>query len=311
MHRSPGRQWQPFALLSHLASFWQPQLGRLRQYPPRPLRLPVRYNQTPCPANPPAIAVVTPSFQQGAFLGRTLRSVLDQSYPRLEYVVQDGGSRDESLAVLERHGARLHSWESTPDAGQADALNRGFARTTGPIMAYLNADDILLPGTLAHVAGFFATHPAVDVVYGHRILIDEHDQEIGRWVLPSHSDLALVWQDFVPQETLFWRRRLWERAGGGVATDYRFALDWELLLRFRAAGAHFARLPRFLGAFRVHADQKTARQLHDIGRSEIERLHLRQHGRVLSEADIARRVRPYLRRHLIVVGLYRLGLLRY
>jgi glycosyltransferase involved in cell wall biosynthesis len=291
------------------SSLFAPKLGCLRQYPPRPLHLPDHYQQTTCPSEPPKISLVTPSFNQGRYLERTLCSVLDQAYPRLEYVVQDGGSSDDSTSILQGYSTRLHHWESAADAGQAAALNHGFARTSEPIMAYLNADDVLLPGALAAVARFFAAHPEVDVVYGHRILIDAEDQEIGRWILPAHSDLAIVWQDFVPQETLFWRRRLWERSGGYVDEQFHFALDWELLLRFRRAGARFVRLPRFLGAFRVHEQQKTSSQ-QTIGRAEIERLQIQEHGRILSEGEIARRVRPYLLRHLFYAGLWRLGLLR-
>src|SRR5262249_1995819 len=179
------------------------------------------------------IAIVTPSFNQGAFLERTLASVLGQQYPRLEYVVQDGGSTDGTLAVLQRYRDQLTHWESVRDRGQAHAINLGFRRTTGDIMAYLNSDDLLFPGALAFVARYFAAHPQVDVVYGHRVIIDEQDQEVGRWVLPPHEDEVLSWTDPVPQETVFWRRRVWERVGGAMDESFQFALDWDLLLRFR------------------------------------------------------------------------------
>ena len=97
----------------------------------------------------------------------------------------------------------------------------------------------------------------MDVVYGHRLMIDQTDGQIGAWVLPPHSDLALTLADFVPQETLFWRRRIWDEAGGFVDPRFGYALDWDLLLRFRDAGAKMVRFPRFLGAFRIHAEQKT------------------------------------------------------
>src|SRR5262249_31682147 len=150
----------------------------------------------------------------------TLLSVASQAYPALEYVIQDAGSTDGTLEILRRHSGVVTHWESTPDAGQAAALNRAFARTTGEIMGYLNADDILLPGALHYVARAFADRPDVEVVYGHRILIDEDDREIGRWVLPPHDDGALAWADYVPQETLFWRRGLWERVGGSFDERY-------------------------------------------------------------------------------------------
>jgi glycosyltransferase involved in cell wall biosynthesis len=259
---------------------------------------------------PPLITVVTPSFGQAQFLERTLGSVLGQDYPRLEYVVQDGGSRDGTVAILERYQGRLARWVSAPDRGQAHAVNLGFAGSRGEVMGYLNSDDLLLPGALHAVAATFERHPDVDVVYGHRVVIDEEDGEIGRWVLPAHDDEVLSWADYVPQETLFWRRRVWERVGSGVDESFRFALDWDLLLRFRDAGARFLRIPRFLGCFRVHAAQKTSTRMEDLGLLEMARLRERCHGRSVTDREIRRHTRPYLWRHLVEHKLYRLGLVR-
>lgn len=287
------------------------RLNRLVHYAPRPLRLPARYYRLPpLPQPPPSFSIVTPSFNQGQFLEATLRSVLDQNYPALEYVVQDGGSTDESLQILERYRSRLHHVESRRDNGQAHAINLGFQKATrGQIMAWLNSDDLLLPGTLHYVADFFARHPEVDVVYGHRIIIDTQGREVGRWVLPPHCDTMLQWADYVPQETLFWRRRLWERVGG-LDESFQFAMDWDLLLRFRDAGARFVRLPRFLGAFRVHAEQKTSAELIDKGAPEMARLRQRLHGRSVGLDDIRRHMRGYMIRHALYNRLYQLGLYR-
>jgi glycosyltransferase involved in cell wall biosynthesis len=240
---------------------------------------------------------VTPSFAQGDFIERTMFSVFGQGYPSLEYAVQDGGSTDQTVDVLRHHEAALSHWESTPDAGQADALNRGFARTSGEIMAYLNSDDLLLPGSLAYVARYFAAHPSVDVVYGNRVLIDELDRRIGIWVLPRHDDATMTLLDFIPQETLFWRRSVWDAAGGAFDTSFGFAIDWDLLLRFRDSGARFARLPRFIGAFRVHEAQKTQRQ-QELCDTECDRLRLRVHGREVPHSEAVERVAPYIQRHL-------------
>jgi len=259
----------------------------------------------------PAISIVTPTLNSGRFLERTLRSVLDQDYAPLEYTVKDGGSSDGTLVVLDRYRDHLAAVYIGKDAGQADALNQGFRQTTGEVMAYLNSDDLLLPGTLRYVARYFLTHPTVDVVYGHRVLLDENDQEIGRWVLPPHESRVLSWADYVPQETLFWRRRIWEQIGAQLDDTLHFAMDWDLLLRFRAAGARFARLPRFLGAFRVHQGQKTSARMIDIGAQEMARLRERQHGRPVTPAEIQRYVRGYLLRHMACQKLYRLGILDY
>jgi glycosyltransferase involved in cell wall biosynthesis len=263
------------------------------------------------PSPAPLISIVTPSFNQAHFLERTIQSVLNQDYPALEYIIRDGGSTDETLAVLDRYRDRLAHCASQKDNGQAHALNLGFARAAGEIMAYLNSDDLLLPGALAYIAAYFAQHPEVDVVYGHRVVIDENDNEIGRWVLPPHDDKILRWADYIPQETLFWRRRIWERSGGALDESFRFALDWDLLLRFQGAGAKMVCLPRFLGAFRVHPAQKTSTQLEDVGAEEMARLRQRCLGRPVSWAEIGRGIGPYLAKSVIYHGLYRGGVLQY
>ena len=285
--------------------WWRfPRLGVLGQQEPAPLRVPAWYPRKRPPVPAPRISVVTPSYHQGAFVERTLRSVLDQGYPDLEYVVQDGGSDDGTLDVLRRHEHRLAGWESVPDSGQADALNRGFARTTGEIMAYLNSDDVLLPGSLAYVAGYLSAHPEVDAVYGHRVLIDSEDRQVGVWVMPPHDDEMLRWSDSIPQETLFWRRSAWDRAGGRMDPSFRFALDWDLLLRLVESGSRIVRLPRFLGAFRVHDEQKTQAQI-EVGEEESLRLRRRCHGREVPWEEAYRQLQPFLRRHLAYHTAYR------
>ena len=285
--------------LGHIRSMAQPRIGRLVHHEPRPLRVPEGYLQSAAPRDPPRISIVTPSYQQGRFLARTIYSVIGQGYPNLEYVVQDGGSTDETLEVIRGVESELTAWASEPDSGQADAINRGFERTTGEIMAWLNSDDLLLPGALAYVAAYLAQHPHVDVVYGNRLMIDENDGEIGTWVLPKHDDVMLTNVDYVPQETLFWRRSIWEAAGGRMDTDFGYALDWDLLLRFREAGGTIVRLPRFIGAFRVHDDQKTSAQ-DDLGAVECARLRERVHGRPVSPEEAGSMTVGYLRRHVLV-----------
>jgi glycosyltransferase involved in cell wall biosynthesis/GT2 family glycosyltransferase len=274
----------------------RPRLGVLKQHAPRSLTAPPRQMPRANPA--PRISLVTPSYRQAEFIERTLRSVLDQTYPALEYFVQDGASDDGTVAILERYADRLAGWESRRDAGQSEALNRGFARTTGDIMGWLNSDDLLLPGALARVADHFHDHPEVDVVYGHRIVIDEDDAEIGRWILPPHDNAVLSWADYLPQETLFWRRRLWDRTGARIDESFRFAMDWDLVVRFREAGARFARVPQFLGAFRVHRHQKTSAVLLENGFREMDRIRERALGRVPSGIEVRKAIAPYLRRHV-------------
>ena len=239
--------------LRTLRRFFLPKVGVLDQYPPKPLLIPRSYlpeGSVPASRPLPFISIVTPSYNQGEFIERTLRSVLDQGYPNLEYIVQDGDSKDGTLEVLRSFQKQLTYMDSRQDDGQAHAINLGFQRTSGEIMAFLNSDDILLPGALRYVGDYFTSHPEIDVVYSHRVIINENDQEIGRWILPPHDNDVILWADYIPQETLFWRRSIWEKVGGRLDESYRFALDWALIMRFRMAGARFKRLPRFLAAFR-------------------------------------------------------------
>jgi hypothetical protein len=273
-------------------------------HPPEALTVPRRYLRTSPPSPAPSITVVTPSFQQGRFLEQTILSVVEQGYPALEYVVRDGGSSDDTLEILKRHSDSLARWESAPDRGQADAINLGFAGTSGELMAFLNSDDLLLPGSLAYVAGYFARHPDVDVVYGHRMLIDEHDRQVGAWLIPARAERVLQWTDCIPQETLFWRRDIWEAAGARMDESFSFALDWDLLLRFREAGARMKRVPRFLGAFRLHSNQKNSVLL-DAGERESAALRIRANGHPVSPHAAHAHMQPLMLQHILLHSITR------
>jgi len=281
------------------------------QYPPKPMQIPAHYHQALSfdSASRPLVSIVTPSLNHARFVERTMQSVLEQNYPDLEYIVQDGGSTDGTLQILEKYRARLKSGESRPDTGQANAINLGFQHASGEIMAWLNSDDLFLPGTVAYVVRYFLDHPEVDVVYGHRINIDERDQEIGRWIMPAHDDELLRWADYIPQETLFWRRRIWNQAGAALDESFQFALDWDLLLRFQDVGAKFVRLPRFLAAFRVHSAQKTQAAINGTGQVEMHRLRVRNHGRDVTWFEIKQHTKSYLLRSRLMRRAHRLRLL--
>jgi glycosyltransferase involved in cell wall biosynthesis len=309
------RAYQKRRIRERIRLWLQPRIGVLYHYPPRPMKVPrryMKYKDKPVEAEVlPVISIVTPAFNHAAFIERTLISVLEQDYPKLQYMIQDGGSDDGTVDILKKYDGRLFRWDSRKDNGQAEAINLGLKESTGDIMSYLNSDDLLLPGALQYVARYFLDHPEADVVYGHRVMIDEYDQEIGRWVLPPHDDAVLSWADFIPQETMFWRRRIWEKAGGYINEEFKFAMDWDLILRFREAGAKFIRVPRFLGAFRVHPHQKTSKEIADQGDKEMNRLRERTLGRSVSEAEINLNLKKYMKRHILHHKLYRAGLLRY
>ena len=294
-----------FPLLVGLPTLWS--CFEQAQHLPIPMRPP---GPVPPPGRPLSISLVTPSYGQAEFLERTLLSVLGQGYPWLHYRVQDGGSSDGSVSILEKYQDRLGGWESAPDGGQAQAINRGFAHSQGEIMGWLNSDDLLLPGALNYVARYFLEHPQVDLVYGHRVLIDRRDQEIGRWLVPPGQDEILGWADLIPQETMFWRRSLWEKVGGRLDESFQFALDWDLLLRFREVGASMRCLPRFLGAFRIHDQQKTSAQILTIGEAEMFRLRERSLGRRVNQQEVFEACCPFYRRAKRQHFLYRMGWLK-
>ena len=298
-------------LKAKIKHFFRPRIGILYQYEAQPLNLPTHYHKAILLDKIPTISIVTPSYNQAEFIERTILSVLNQAYPQLEYIIQDGGSTDTSTDIIKSYASSLKHWESKKDNGQSHALNLGFQHAKGEIMAYLNSDDLLLPGTLNYVARYFNQHPDVDVVYGHRVVINSDDNEIGRWVLPQHDSEVLEWADYIPQETLFWRRSLWEKVGGNIDETFRFAMDWDLILRFKNVNAKFMRLPRFLGAFRAHEQQKTSSQISEVGEQEMKRLRKRCHGRQVTHREIIKHIRSYQIRHVIYNKLYRLGILRY
>ncbi len=215
-------------------------------------------------------------------MARTVRSVLLQDYPNLEYIFLDGGSTDGTMAEVKPYLARFAYWQSAPDGGQADAVQEGLKRASGDVMAYLNSDDLLAPGAVSRVVRFFERHPEVEAVYSHRVVIDEHDRVVSSWLLPPHSNYLILRWDFVPQETCFWRRSLFERAGN-VDPSMTFALDYDLFVRYMKAG-RFARLNTFLGAFRRHGSSKTVSQNETIGKAEVQ-VVMRRYGIRLSALD--------------------------
>ena len=303
-----------------LGSSWRaklsPKLFQWVQYEPRDVvELTAAVPEMPLPPPAPRIAIVTPSYNYAEFLGKTVMSVVTQSYPHLTYVVQDNNSTDGTAELLSHIAGRNSMQEprrlilrAEGDRGQADAINRGFAAVPdAEIMAYLNADDILLPGTLAYVARAFLKYPEVDVVYGHRIFIDIDGMETGRCVLPNHDRSSIMWMDYIPQETMFWRRRVWNRVGP-FDESLRFAIDWDFILRAHQEGFRFRRLPRFLACFRWHDRQKTS-AMRKVGADEQKRLRQRHLGYDPTGKEIGRKIKGYLRRHVLFHRLYKLRLL--
>lgn len=214
----------------------------------------------------PKISVVTPSFNQGTYLEQTIKSVLSQGYPNLEYIVMDGGSTDHSLAIIRRHAPSLAHWECNPDGGQYAAVQKGLMRSHGEVMAYLNSDDLYFPWTLRVVGEIFAAFPHIDWLTASCISAAPSD---GRFPIVSirynrsrrrfleTRGRLLRTRNFIQQEATFWRRSLWEKSGGRMDTRLRYAGDFELWARFfEHASLVTVNIP--LAVFRFHRRQKTS-----------------------------------------------------
>jgi len=226
------------------------------------------------------VSLVTPSLNQARYLDEALRSVLDQGDPALEYVVADGGSTDGSVEIIERFADRLTAWWSKRDAGHADAVNRGFARTSGEIMGWLNSDDRLFPQTLEMVRDLFTRFPEVQwLTSGFPVTLDERGRpvRVGRtngfardpYLLGLNGLRSWSRSYFVQQESTFWRRELWDAAGGALDPSFEPAADFELWARF-FGHAELWTVDTVIGAFRVHDAQRTASQL-DAYRAQARR----------------------------------------
>lgn len=204
------------------------------------------------------LSIVTPNYNGADFLRETIESVLGQGYPALQYVIADGASTDGSRLIFEHYRDDLTAMISEPDNGHADAINKGFALTDGEIMGWINSDDILHPGCLSQVAQVFETHPEVEWLTGRPSTMNVRgEMEYVGGVRPW-SRLRFLAGDhlWIQQESTFWRRSLWERAGGGLDTSFDVANDFELWARFFRHAPLYT-VDRMLGCFRVRPGQRS------------------------------------------------------
>lgn len=221
----------------------------------------------------PLVSIVTPSYQSVRWIERTIRSVLEQDYERIELHVMDGGSTDGTVDVIKRYADRLASWTSGPDAGQADAVRRGFERCRGTILAYLNADDAYVPGAVGRIVETFRRTGA-DLVFGDVRLVDEHGRRI-RDLKFTEFDLETFLYEGgnVNQAGAFWTRELYDRVGG-IDPTFRFALDNDFVARAAEVG-RFAHHRGIVAEFRIHPGSKTS-TIRDVGLAEWERIRRRR-----------------------------------
>ncbi len=203
----------------------------------------------------PRISIVTPSYNQGQFIEETIRSVLLQSYPALEYIIIDGGSTDNTVEIIEKYSGWLTYWISEPDRGQSHAINKGFAHATGDIFGWLNSDDFLLPGALGHVARCFSG--GSDAVSGNCVYVDEASQRLKHSIPaePTVSGFLQCYSSIVAQPSTFWSRRIWEQCGP-LSEALHYCMDYNFFLKVSAV-ANWMLCPHDISAYRRHAFQKT------------------------------------------------------
>ena len=210
----------------------------------------------------PKISIVTPSFNQGKFLEQTINSVLGQGYPNLEYIVIDGGSTDNSVEIIRKYEKSLSYWVSEPDRGQTQAINKGLKKATGDILAYLNSDDLYLPGALNKVAEFLSTHPDIGLVYGDCEIVDQEGRLITRRRELSFDypmGCMIGFGIIIPQPSAFFTRRTFEKVGY-FNEEFHNSMDSEYWFRI-ARMSKVTHVPQFFSQFRIHPASKTGMHL--------------------------------------------------
>lgn len=228
----------------------------------------------------PLVSIVTPSFNHARFIEATMRSVLTQDYPRIEYMVVDGGSDDGTVDIIRKYADRLAWWVSEKDKGQTDAINKGFARAGGDILAWLNSDDTYEPGAVSAAVAYLQEHPEVGMVYGDCNFINEQGNVIGKFNA-AQTDYRLLRQGYVhiPQQTMFFRAGLWKQVGP-LDPSFYFAMDYDLWTRI-AVRTQIQYVPQTWANFRIHTSGKTI-VADDRCWPEMIRVHYRDGGSFFS-----------------------------
>jgi len=206
----------------------------------------------------PKISIVTPSYNQGQFIEETIRSVLLQGYPNLEYIIIDGGSTDNSVEIIKKYEKWLTCWVSEPDKGQSDAINKGWRKSTGEILAWLNSDDLYLPDTLNIVAEYFSKNPKSLMIYGNCKLINKRGEEIEVLGGFSFDAYRLLTFNYIPQPSLFLRKGAFERVKL-LDIDLHYIMDWDLLLRLaiNLKRNEITNISQTLSCLRIYPECKT------------------------------------------------------
>lgn len=242
--------------------------------------------------NQPLVSIITPSYNQAGFLEKTIRSVLEQNYQNLEYIIVDGGSTDGSIEIIKAYEDRLAWWVSEPDRGQTDAINKGFSKANGDILAWLNSDDTYLPGAVSEAAQYLESNPEAGLVYGDANLIDEQGKVIGKFPA-RQTDYNRLMRGYVhiPQQASFFRAHLWRKVGPLDPTFY-FAMDYDLWVRLSQL-APVRYYPRLWANFRLHTGAKSI-EADDRCWPEMVRVHRREGGSRFSWLSLKAAIRPLI-----------------
>lgn len=240
----------------------------------------------------PLVSIITPSYNQAEYLEETICSVLDQDYDRIEYIIVDGGSTDGSIEIIERYQDRLAWWVSEPDKGQTDAINKGFARASGEILAWINSDDTYLPHAISEAVEFLEAHPDIGMVYGDANLIDSSGKVLGRFpVRQTNYKKLRRGSVHIPQQASFFRTDLWRQVGP-LDPSFYFAMDYDLWVRLaRIAPLHYH--PRLWANFRLHDSGKSVAE-DDRCWPEMLRVHFRDGGSWFSWLVFKAKIRPLI-----------------